>query len=133
MPTGTSALPATTWRWPTLPTASTPTRSTPTTGTSVLARPDVKVGIADPRFDASGYRALMAFALAQDMYHQPTHLRRNVQRALSPPVTIFQDDDLTTITVPEIVETKPNTSLVIRGASIQLDRPARIWRPGLCL
>jgi molybdate/tungstate transport system substrate-binding protein len=35
---------------------------------SILSRPDVKVGIADPRFDASGYRTLMAFALAQKYY-----------------------------------------------------------------
>ncbi len=42
---------------------------------TILARPDVKVGIADPRFDASGYRALMAYALAQDYYHKNTLFR----------------------------------------------------------
>jgi molybdate/tungstate transport system substrate-binding protein len=36
------------------------------------------------------------------------------------PVTIFMDDALTTISVPEIVEPVPDTGLVIRGASIQL-------------
>ena len=29
---------------------------------SIISRPDVKVGLADPRFDAVGYRALMSFA-----------------------------------------------------------------------
>ncbi len=86
----------------------------------VLARPDVQVGIADPRFDAVGYRALMSFALAQDAYHQPTLFARMFNGRFVAPITIFLDDDLTTITVPEIVEAKPNTGLVIRGASIQL-------------
>jgi len=31
----------------------------------VLARPDVLLGLADPRFDASGYRAMMALALEE--------------------------------------------------------------------
>jgi len=39
---------------------------------TILSRPDVKVGITDPRFDAAGYRALMVIALAQQYYHQPT-------------------------------------------------------------
>ncbi len=37
----------------------------------ILSRPDVKVGLADPRFDAVGYRALMVYALARDYYHRP--------------------------------------------------------------
>jgi molybdate/tungstate transport system substrate-binding protein len=87
---------------------------------AVLARPDIKVGIADPRFDASGYRTLMAFALAQDYYKQPKLFSNMFNGRFTSPISIFQDDNLTTITVPEIVETKPNASIVIRGASIQL-------------
>ena len=36
------------------------------------------------------------------------------------PLTLYQDDDLSTISVPEIVETKGESGLVVRGASIQL-------------
>jgi molybdate/tungstate transport system substrate-binding protein len=87
---------------------------------SILTRPDVKVGIADPRFDASGYRALMAYALAQDYYHKNTLFRDMFSGHFTYPLGIFKDDGLTTITVPEIVETKPDSHVVIRGASIQL-------------
>jgi molybdate/tungstate transport system substrate-binding protein len=38
----------------------------------VIARPGVRVGIADPRFDANGYRALMVLKLADAVYKKPT-------------------------------------------------------------
>ena len=87
---------------------------------TVLARPDLKVGLADPRFDASGYRALMAFALAQEAYGQYNLFTNMFNGRFTSPITIFIDDALTTITVPEIVETRSNASIVVRGASIQL-------------
>jgi molybdate/tungstate transport system substrate-binding protein len=86
----------------------------------VLARPDLKVGFADPRFDAVGYRALMAFALAQDAYGQYNLFTDMFNGRFTHPITIFIEDDLTTITVPEILETRSNSSIVVRGASIQL-------------
>ena len=36
------------------------------------------------------------------------------------PVTLFQDDDMAYVTVPEILETVSGARIVIRGASIQL-------------
>ncbi|MBN2550242.1 MAG: tungstate ABC transporter substrate-binding protein WtpA [Anaerolineales bacterium] len=87
---------------------------------TVLPRPDIKVGIADPRFDPSGYRTLMVFSLAQELYQNYSLYNQMFQGKFSTPITYFADDDLTTITVPEIVETKPGASIVIRGASIQL-------------
>jgi molybdate/tungstate transport system substrate-binding protein len=87
---------------------------------TVLARSDLKVGLADPRFDAVGYRALMAFALAQHAYGQYNLFTDMFNRQFTSPITIFTDDDLTTVTVPEIVETRSNASIVVRGASIQL-------------
>ena len=87
---------------------------------SILARPDVKVGIADPRFDATGYRALMTYALAQDYYQKLTLFQDMFSGLFTFPIGIFTDNGLTTITVPEIVETKPGSHIVIRGASIQL-------------
>jgi molybdate/tungstate transport system substrate-binding protein len=87
---------------------------------TVLARPDLKVGLADPRFDAAGYRALMAFALAQNAYGQYNLFTDMFNGKFTSPITIFSDDDLTTITVPEIVETRSGANIVVRGASIQL-------------
>jgi molybdate/tungstate transport system substrate-binding protein len=87
---------------------------------SLLARPGLKVGIADPRFDASGYRALMAFALAQDLYKQYTLFTDMFNGKFVAPITIFQDNELTTITVPEVLESKAGSDIIIRGASIQL-------------
>jgi molybdate/tungstate transport system substrate-binding protein len=86
----------------------------------VLARPEVRVGLADPRFDASGYRALMVYALAQDLYGMPSLFRDMFSGQFSYPLTIFREEGLTTITVPEIVETRPEAHIVVRGGSIQL-------------
>jgi molybdate/tungstate transport system substrate-binding protein len=93
---------------------------TPETWVDVLTRPEVKVGLADPRFDASGYRALMAFALAQDLYDDPTLFHRMYGDQFTYPIGIFRQDDLTTISVPEIVETRPDSHVIVRGGSIQL-------------
>jgi molybdate/tungstate transport system substrate-binding protein len=86
----------------------------------ILSRPDVKVGLADPRFDAVGYRALMAYALARNYYHQPTIFTDMFKGQFSFPLGIFSEDSLTTITVPEVMETKPGSHIILRGASIEL-------------
>jgi molybdate/tungstate transport system substrate-binding protein len=86
----------------------------------VVARPDVKTGIADPRFDASGYRALMAYALSEIANKNYGLFGPMFDRQFTFPVSIFRGDEMTTITVPEILETKPNSHVVLRGASIEL-------------
>ena len=88
--------------------------------TEVISRPDVKIGIADPRFDASGYRALMAFALSEIANKNYGLFGPMFDRQFTFPVTIFRGDELTKITVPEVLETKPDAHIVIRGASVQL-------------
>jgi len=88
--------------------------------TEIISRPDVKIGIADPRFDASGYRALMAFALAEIANENYGLFAPMFDKQFTFPVTIFRGDEMTTITVPEILETKSDSHIVIRGASIQL-------------
>jgi molybdate/tungstate transport system substrate-binding protein len=93
---------------------------TPQNWTTILARPDVRVGVADPRFDPSGYRALMVYALMQEVTGDYTLFREMFEGQFTTPITIFLDEDLATITVPEIVETQREAHVVIRGASIQL-------------
>jgi molybdate/tungstate transport system substrate-binding protein len=86
----------------------------------VLSRPDVKVGLADPRFDAVGYRALMVYALAQEYYSQPTIFTNMFKGQFSFPLGIFTEDGFTVVTVPEILETKTGSHIVLRGASVEL-------------
>ena len=86
----------------------------------VLARPDVKMGLSDPRFDASGYRTLMAFSLMENTLQRYDLFDPVFDGQFTFPVTIFRDDDLTTITVPEVLETKQDAHIVLRGGSIML-------------
>lgn len=86
----------------------------------VIARPDVKTGIADPRFDASGYRALMAYALTEIANEDYGLFGPMFDGQFTFPITIFRGDEMTTITVPEILETKSGSHVVLRGASIEL-------------
>jgi molybdate/tungstate transport system substrate-binding protein len=88
--------------------------------TEVISRPDVKIGIADPRFDAAGYRALMAFGLAEIANQNYGLFDPMFKDQFTFPVTIFRGDEMTTVTVPEILETKPDSHVVLRGASIEL-------------
>lgn len=86
----------------------------------ILARPDVKVGIADPRFDASGYRAMMVFHLAQDVYGQPDLFETIFEDAFKYPVMVSDAGPLQMIRVPEILESQKGSHILIRGSSIQL-------------
>jgi molybdate/tungstate transport system substrate-binding protein len=86
----------------------------------ILSRPDVRVGLADPRFDAVGYRGLMVYALANDYYDQPTIFTDMFKGQFTFPLGIFTENGLTTVTVPEILETKSGSHIVLRGASIEL-------------
>lgn len=86
----------------------------------VIARSGVRVGIADPRFDASGYRALMALKLAEAAYNKPTIFVDMIMGRFKTPITAKEEDGVTVIHVPEIVEAKDDSGIVLRGASIEL-------------
>ena len=86
----------------------------------VIPRTGVKLGIADPRFDASGYRALMALKLAESAYRKPTIFVDAILGRFKTPISTEQEGEVTVIHVPEIVEAKADSGIVIRGASIQL-------------
>ncbi len=88
--------------------------------TEILSRPDVKVGIADPRFDASGYRALMVYQLATRLYDRPTLFFDMFDGAFKYPVTVESTPAGDVIHVPELLESRDGSHIVIRGASIQL-------------
>lgn len=86
----------------------------------VIARSDVKMGLADPRFDAIGYRGLMVLQLAKAAYKKPTVLEDVILGQFKTPITMEPENGRAVIRVPEILETKPNSNIVIRGASVQL-------------
>ncbi len=86
----------------------------------ILTRPDVRVGLADPRFDPVGYRTLMLFALAGEYYQHPTAFTNMFKGQFSFPLGIFNDNDMTTITVPVILETRSESHVILRGASMEL-------------
>ncbi len=82
----------------------------------IVSKPDVKLGFPDPRFDACGYRALMACKLAELYYGDETIFER-VLGEFEYPLKIQEDKGTGTILIPEIV--KPYT-VSIRGSSVVL-------------
>lgn len=88
--------------------------------TEILTRPDVKVGIADPRFDAAGYRALMITQLAESRYDHPALFQDIFGGMFRAPITLREEGAGMVIHVPEVLETKDGARVVVRGSSIQL-------------
>ena len=68
----------------------------------ILSRPDVKIGLPDPRFDAAGYRMFMVTTLAQKYYGAAGLFDTLLKGDFTHPVTHFAEDGLTEITVPEV-------------------------------
>jgi len=86
-----------------------------------LTEPDVRFGLADPRFDAAGYRALMLLQLAEREYDDPYLFEDMMMGRFTSPVTVTRNArGVDVIEVPEILETQRGGNLVLRGASIQL-------------
>ncbi len=81
---------------------------------------DVRFGLADPRFDAAGYRALMVLQLAEREYDDPYLLEDMLMGRFTTPITVERRDGADVIEVPEILETSSGSNVVLRGASIQL-------------
>lgn len=86
----------------------------------VIRRPDVRLGLSDPRFDASGYRSLMVLAMAQEVYDSPTLLVDVLVGAVSPPILPVVEDGRTIVHVPELVAPTDGSRIAMRGSSIQL-------------
>jgi len=93
---------------------------TPDNWQEVLCRPDVTLGLADPRLDAAGYRALMVLVMAEEEYGEPTLFFDLAGARLQPAVTTTEEAGRTVIAVPELLEPRSGSGLLMRGASIQL-------------
>jgi molybdate/tungstate transport system substrate-binding protein len=86
----------------------------------LIRDPGVRFGLADPRFDAAGYRALMALVLAEDVYDDPFLFEDMTLGRFRTPITAEPEGGVTVIHVPEILEPQPGAPLAVRGSSIQL-------------
>jgi molybdate/tungstate transport system substrate-binding protein len=93
---------------------------TPDNWYEILSREDVRVGMADPRFDAVGYRMLMVFALAGDVYGNEDIFFDFLHGQFKNPIRLVDLDNIQMIRVPEILETSKDSHILLRGASIQL-------------
>lgn len=85
----------------------------------IISRPDVKIGLAHPLLDASGYRALMAMQLAETHYQDPILFERAVAEHFSPAISVREDQGTYTIVLPEVIKPR-GEKFALRGGSIQL-------------
>ncbi|MFB3889361.1 MAG: tungstate ABC transporter substrate-binding protein WtpA [Candidatus Bathyarchaeia archaeon] len=86
---------------------------------SIIARPDVRIGLANPQLDALGYRALMAIQLAQDYYDDKNLFHTVITANLDPPINSIPNGANYTITVPEIQQPKGD-KLTLRASEVDL-------------
>ena len=86
----------------------------------IIARPEVRFGLSDPRFDAAGYRSLMIVQLAESYYGNPTLFERVYLGRFKEPITVEKSGGLQVIHVPELLETTPDSNIVMRGGSVAL-------------
>jgi molybdate/tungstate transport system substrate-binding protein len=86
---------------------------------SIVARSDAKIGLANPQFDALGYRALMAIQLAQDYYGVSDLFHTLITVNMEPPISSIPDGENYTISVPEIQEPKGD-KLTLRASEVDL-------------
>jgi molybdate/tungstate transport system substrate-binding protein len=86
----------------------------------VVSRPGVLLGLSDPRFDACGYRGLMTTQLAEGYYGDATIFHHVFGSRLTPYVQIEERDGTDAIQVPETLEPKEDSGLIVRGSSVRL-------------
>jgi molybdate/tungstate transport system substrate-binding protein len=80
----------------------------------------VRLGCADPRLDANGYRALMMVKLAESFYQKPGLFAEVFGGKFRVPIRASETGGVILVKVPEVLEAKSGSSLVIRPYSVQL-------------
>jgi len=86
----------------------------------VITRPDVLFGVSDPRFDACGYRGFMATQLAEGHYGDDAIFDRVFGDRFKQPVRVQEEDGVSTIRIPEVLQPKEDAGLSMRGSSVRL-------------
>jgi len=82
---------------------------------SILMRPDVKFGLANPEIDSLGYRALMTIQLAQMYYGNDTIFTNLVTDNFDPPIDCVPTGSNYTIIVPD-VQVPQGNNVVLRDS-----------------
>jgi len=93
---------------------------TPENWYQVVSRPEVLLGLSDPRLDACGYRGLMATQLAEGYYGDDAIFESVLSQRFRQPVRIRDQDGTATILVPEVLQPVGDSGLEIRGSSVRL-------------
>jgi molybdate/tungstate transport system substrate-binding protein len=86
----------------------------------IISRPGVLLGLSDPRFDACGYRALMAVQLDEKYYGDAGTFSRVFGERLGSPLRLQALGAGTAIIVPEVLQPQPESDLILRGSSVRL-------------
>jgi len=93
---------------------------TPGNWTEVLAQPGVRLGLPDPRFDAAGYRGLMALQLAELDGGDPLVFEDFTMGRFTSGIVAREEAGRWVIHIPEVVEPKPDSGIIVRGGSVHL-------------
>ena len=86
----------------------------------ILSRPDVLLGLSDPRFDACGYRGLMLAQLAGLHYGAQSIFADLFGSRFTQSIRVQTRGDVSTIPVPEVLQPEKESGLVMRGSSVRL-------------
>jgi molybdate/tungstate transport system substrate-binding protein len=86
---------------------------------SILARPDVTLGLGNPQVAAIGYRALAAIQLAENYYGEQNLFHDLITANIEPPITSVQDGSNYTVTVPE-TQNPVGDKLKLRSSEVGL-------------
>ncbi|MGD9143079.1 MAG: tungstate ABC transporter substrate-binding protein WtpA [Dehalococcoidia bacterium] len=84
----------------------------------IMSRPDVRVGFADARLDACGYRTLMLLNLAET-YYRNDDITGGVLGEFNPAIAETTAGMVRTITIPEILNPVSERT-ILRGSSIRM-------------
>lgn len=86
---------------------------------SILARSDVKIGLANPQLAALGYRALMAIQLSEEYYGDTGYFHNLITANLNPPISSVKTGSNYTIMVPEI-QNPVGDKIAFRSSEVDL-------------
>jgi molybdate/tungstate transport system substrate-binding protein len=86
---------------------------------SIIARPDVTIGLGNPQVAAIGYRALAAIQMAENYYGAENLFHNIISTNIDPPITCVQDGSNYTITVPE-TQNPVGEKLKLRSSEVGL-------------
>jgi molybdate/tungstate transport system substrate-binding protein len=86
----------------------------------IIANPEVRFGLSDPRFDAAGYRTLMIVQLAEQYYGDPAIFEKIFLGRFEQPIQAQKESDQYVIHVPELLETTKTSNILVRGGSVAL-------------